>query len=357
MPPLADYQHLLKTSRRVNWRVEDLVGEGRRLDFTRPFLPETFAQTEPLGFLSAAEKLKLNHIRARGYLALFELVETFVVPFVSGQSNDEIEADPFRAPALRHFVDEEQKHRELFSAVLREFDGGFGTPCGLIGPADEICRAILGHHPLAVAIAILGLEWMSQGHYLGSVKDNQDLDPQFKSLLKHHWIEEAQHAKLDGLVLKSLAERSSPQDVAAGLQEYFEIGAFLDAGFSQQAGLDLESLERAIGRRLPDHERRQFLDVQHGALRGGEVVHPALTGVTGARQGTVAPSGCTGRGAANAARTKVRREIKLAALAVVPFKRYPRLSTGRPNVAASQAFVRRAFPHQRDIFRQLVSLP
>jgi hypothetical protein len=267
MPPLPNYQHLFETSQRVNWRLEDLLGEGRRLDFTRPFLPETFAQTEPLGFLSAAEKLKLNQIRARGYLALFELVEAFVVPFISGQSNDGMQADPFRAPALRHFVDEEQKHRELFSAVLREFDGKFGTPCGLIGPADEICRAILSHGPLAVTIAILGLEWMSQGHYLGSVKDNQDLDPQFSSLLKHHWIEEAQHAKLDGLVLKSLAERSSPQDVTTAIQEYFEIGAFLDAGFYQQAGLDLESLERAIGRRLPDDERRQFLDVQHGALR------------------------------------------------------------------------------------------
>jgi hypothetical protein len=267
MPPLSNYQHLFETSRRVNWRLEDLLGEGRRLDFTRPFLPETFAQTEPLGFLSAAEKLKLNQIRARGYLALFELVEAFVVPFISDQSNDEKQADPFRAPALRHFVDEEQKHRELFSAVLREFDGEFGTPCGLIGPADEICRAILGHGPLAVTIAILGLEWMSQGHYLGSVKDNRDLDPQFRSLLKHHWIEEAQHAKLDGLVLKSLAERSSPQDIATAIQEYFEIGSFLDAGFLQQAGLDLESLERATGRRLSDDERRQFLDVQHGALR------------------------------------------------------------------------------------------
>jgi hypothetical protein len=267
MPPISNYQHLFETSRRVNWRLEDLLGEGRRLDFTRPFLPETFAQTEPLGFLSAAEKLKLNQIRARGYLALFELVEAFVVPFISDQSNDEKQADPFRAPALRHFVDEEQKHRELFSAVLREFDGEFGTPCGLIGPADEICRAILGHGPLAVTIAILGLEWMSQGHYLGSVKDNRDLDPQFRSLLKHHWIEEAQHAKLDGLVLKSLAERSSPQDIATAIQEYFEIGSFLDAGFLQQAGLDLESLERATGRRLSDDERRQFLDVQHGALR------------------------------------------------------------------------------------------
>jgi hypothetical protein len=60
---LQYYQHLLETSRRVNWRPEDLIGEGRRLDFTRPFLPETFAQKEPLGFLSPAEKLKLNQIR------------------------------------------------------------------------------------------------------------------------------------------------------------------------------------------------------------------------------------------------------------------------------------------------------
>jgi len=267
MPALSSYQHLLETSRRVNWRLEDLLGEGRRLNFTRPFLPETFAQTEPLGFLNAAEKLKLNQIRARGYLALFELVETFVVQFISGQSNDGTAADPFRATALRHFADEEQKHRKLFSCVLHEFDGEFGTPCGLIGPTDEICRAILSHAPLAVTIAILGLEWMSQGHYLGSVKDNQDLDPQFSSLLKHHWIEEVQHAKLDGLVLKSLAERCSPQEVATAIEEYFEIGSFLDAGFYQQTGLDLESLERAVGRRLSDEERRRFLDVQHGALR------------------------------------------------------------------------------------------
>lgn len=267
MTSLQNYQHLLETSRRVNWRLEDLFGEGRRLDFTRPFLPETFAQTAPLSFLSHAEKLKLNQIRARCYLALFELVEAFVVPFISEQADDGAAAEPFRAQALRHFVGEEEKHRKLFSAVLREFDAEFGTECGLIGPAEDICRAILGHGPLAVTIAILGLEWMSQGHYLGTVKDNQDLDPQFKSLLKHHWIEEAQHARLDGLVLKSLAQRSSAQDIATAIREYFEIGAFLDGGFKQQAELDLKSFERATGRTLSEDERRQFLEVQHRALR------------------------------------------------------------------------------------------
>jgi hypothetical protein len=32
MPALPSYQRLLETSRRVNWRLEDLLGEWRRLD-------------------------------------------------------------------------------------------------------------------------------------------------------------------------------------------------------------------------------------------------------------------------------------------------------------------------------------
>jgi hypothetical protein len=41
--------------------------------------------------------------------------------------------DPFRAQAFRHFAGEEEKHRRLFGAVLRDFDVRFGTDCGLIG--------------------------------------------------------------------------------------------------------------------------------------------------------------------------------------------------------------------------------
>ena len=266
MHSLSTYEHLFETSRRVNRNLEDLVGPGKRLDFTRPFLPETFAQTEPLAYLTPEERLTLNQIRARGYLALFELVEGFVVPFIAEQA-DGGGAEPFRARALRHFAGEEEKHRRSFGAVLREFDAEFGTECGLIGPAEEICRAILGHGPLAVTIAILGLEWMSQGHYLGSVKDDQDLDPQFRSLLKHHWIEEAQHTKLDALVLEALARRSSAEEIGIAIDEYMEIGAFLDRGFEQQAQLDLQSLERALRRSLSEDERRRFLQIQHQALR------------------------------------------------------------------------------------------
>jgi hypothetical protein len=51
------------------------------------------------------------------------------------------------------------------------------------------------------------------------------------------------------------------------MKDYFEIGAFLDGGFRQQVALDLDALERAIGRQLTDDQRQQFLEVQHRAMR------------------------------------------------------------------------------------------
>jgi hypothetical protein len=261
------YQQVLETSRRVNWRLEDLVGEGHALNFARPFLPETFARTAALGFLSTREKLLLNHIRTRGYLALFELVESFVVPFVSELSSSQAGEDAYSAPALKHFVDEEEKHRKMFVTVLREFDAHFPVQVGFIGPAEAIVHTVLAHSPLAVTIATLGLEWMSQAHYVEAVHDDSDLDPQFKRLLRHHWLEEAQHAKLDTFVLESLAAASTPQAIATAVDEYFEIGAFLDGGLKAQVSFDLAALEAAAGRSFAPAERERFLEVQHAAQR------------------------------------------------------------------------------------------
>jgi hypothetical protein len=261
------YQDLLETSQQVNWRIDDIIGRDERLDFSKPFLPETFARTEELVFLSPEERLALNHIRSRGYLAMFELVEQFIVPFISEQAVQGPGDDPYRGKALRHFAREETKHRELFRRFLAEFDDGFGIECGLIGPASEIADAVLAHGPMAVTIAVLGLEWMSQDHYLGSVRDDGKLDPQFKSLLKHHWMEEAQHAALDGLMLQTMARAATADEIDGAIDEYFEIGGLFDGGFKAQAGLDLAAFERATGRTLGEVEREAFLRRQHQALR------------------------------------------------------------------------------------------
>jgi hypothetical protein len=261
------YQGALEAATKINWQVEDLIGGDKQLDFTKPFLPESLARVEPLWFLTPDEKLALNQIRGNGYLYMFGLVEEFILPFVLDHARPQLHGDDYRVRALLQFAGEEAKHIQLFKRFREEFERGFGTPCAVIGPPSEIARAILAHHPLSVALAIMHIEWMTQRHYKDSVKDDQDLDPQFKSLLKHHWMEEAQHAKLDTLMVEALADACSPEELDRAVEGYVAIGGFLDGGLKQQVEFDLQSFTRATGRELTLAEREEFRTVQHQANR------------------------------------------------------------------------------------------
>jgi len=274
------YQDVLAASERVNWRVEDLIGDDRRFDFTKRFMPEALGRVESLGFLTPREKCVLNQIRGNAYLCIFGLVEEFILPFVVDHARPQLQDDDYRTRALLKFAGEEAKHIHLFKCFREEFERGFGTSCDVIGPPDEIARAVLSHHPLAVALVILHIEWMTQAHYVESVKDDQLIDPQFKSLLKHHWMEEAQHAKLDTMMVETLAESCSEAEIEQAVGEYFEIGMFLDQGLEQQMKFDLAAFERATGRTLSDEEREQFETVQRQANRwtylGSAMTHPKV---------------------------------------------------------------------------------
>lgn len=263
----SDYEKLLQTSLRINWRVEDIIGNGTRMDFSKPFLPESFARTQALTFLSPDEQRVLNQIRAYGYLAMFELVERCILPCIDSHAETSRDVEGSRTPALSQFAAEEEKHIELFVNFRREFEEDFGSECGFIGPAEQIGAAIRDHSPLGMAVFILGIEWATQCHYVESIHDDRLLDPQIKSLLKHHWLEESQHAKLDALVFYELAAKSSPEQIAQAVDDFLDIGAFIDAGLKQQTELDLVSFETATGRSLSEGQRAEFIAVQHQAMR------------------------------------------------------------------------------------------
>jgi hypothetical protein len=272
------YREALEASERIDWRVEDIIGGDKRLDFTRPFMPETIARTEALPFLSAKEKLILNQIRGNTYLFLFGLLEEMIVPYMLDHTKSQLEQDEYRVRALLEFAGEEAKHIHLFRRFREEFEQGFGTTCGVIGPISDIAAFVLSHSRLGVAITILQAEWMTQRHYLESVHDNREVDLQFKSLLKHHWMEEAQHVKLDTLMVDELGANSGEKEVQAAIGEYLEIAKFLDGGLKMQVELELESLKKATGRNFTDSETKQFIDVQHHAMRwtflGSGMEHP-----------------------------------------------------------------------------------
>ena len=272
------YDAVLASSNRAAWQLDDVLPEGAALDFTRPFLPEALARTGAAPGLTEAEKLVLNQIRGHEYLAMFGLVEEFILPFVLDHARPLLNGDDFRVRALLQFAGEEAKHIHLFRRFRTTFARGFGEECAVIGPADEIGAFVLSHDPLSVAIAVLQIEWMTQAHYLESVRGDDRLDPLFTSLLKHHWMEEAQHAKLDAMMVEALAEGRSEAGIHAAFDGYLAIGAFLDEGLRAQTGMNLAALERTIGRSLPARERVALLEQQHQAARwtflGSGMAHP-----------------------------------------------------------------------------------
>ena len=272
------YRGALETSERVNWRIEDLIGGEKRLDFSKPFMPESLAQVKGLSFLSAEQQRVLNQIRGHEYLAMFGLVEEFILPFAVDHAQARLSGDDYRVRALLQFAGEEAKHIHLFKTFRREFEAGFGTKCDFIGPAEDVKKFVLSHSPLGVGIAILHIEWITLRHYIEGVRDNQDLDPQFKSLLKHHWLEESQHTKLDTLIVEELAEQASEKEIDQAFEEYGKIGAFIDEGIKQQTEFDVESFIRATGTKLTEGERKEMTQAVLKGMRwtylGTGMTHP-----------------------------------------------------------------------------------
>ncbi|PWT87968.1 MAG: hypothetical protein C5B54_11380, partial [Acidobacteria bacterium] len=261
------YSGALAASEKMQWTLQDVMGVRNELDFNKPFLPESLARVEPLSFLTPKEKLILNQIRGHAYLTLFGTVEEFILPFVMDNARPRLNDDDYRVRALLAFAGEEAKHIQMFKIFCKEFQIGFSTLCKVIGPPAKIASAVLSHHPLSIALLTLHIEWFVQRHYLDSIRDNDQLDPHFKRLLKYHWIDEAQHTKLDTLMLHAIAENCTYDEINNAFEQYLEMGVFLDRGLMQQVEFDLESFTAATGRNLNEDQIREFKKVQLQANR------------------------------------------------------------------------------------------
>ena len=249
-----NYEATLATSLRAQWQLDDVLRADQELDFAPQFharkpgpdrcdrrpQPLRAARPQPDQRAPISDDLR----RGRGIHP----------PVPRRPCAAALLGDDCRVRALLNFASEEAKHIHLFKRFHDAFVRGFPVECQVIGPSEEIGAEVLRHDPLAVGLVILMIEWMTQEHYLGSIRDDGDLDPLFKSLMKHHWMEEAQHAKLDTLIVDALGEGRSEAEIDKAIDEFFEIGAFLDDGLKTQAGFNLDALELAIGRKLDNRE-------------------------------------------------------------------------------------------------------
>jgi hypothetical protein len=86
-------------------------------------------------------------------------------------------------------------------------------------------------------------------------------------MLKSHWAEESQHAKIDAMTLRKLALTSTAELRKEAVQDYLDLLDALLGLLGDQATLDVKSLERALNKTFTDAERATLLEVQKKSYR------------------------------------------------------------------------------------------
>jgi hypothetical protein len=251
------YQDVLTNSKKVAWKEDDVLN-GRSFDLTRRFLPNSLSGVDGITCLSEDEKLKLNQIMGNAYCHLFAFVEEFIVPTVAGEALDNPYGDEVRQRSLLRFSEDELKHQEMFRRSIRMFNEQFGADPGLIPGREEVASVVRSKSELAVLLLIDVIEWFVQVHYTEHVMDKTDLDPLFRDLLKHHWLDEAQHAKMDTMLIAEMVEDMPIEQREAAIDEVIELGGAVDGLLQQQIGMNIDALEVATGRSFTEEERAEI---------------------------------------------------------------------------------------------------
>lgn len=266
-----DYATCVRNSEKSCWIIDEVMPPDTRLDFSRPFLPEKLMPSQGLDFLSTQERLWLNQISGNAYLNLFAFVEEYILVTVVQHAQAEMFGDHDAIRALVRFADEEVKHQRLFQRYRAAFDRDFGAAPEVLESAAEVAQVILSKSPIAVMLITLHIELMTQHHYTECVKDNREMDPLFASILKHHWLEESQHAKIDALELAKLVTTAPPSAIDQAFDDYLEILGAFDGLLAQQAEMDVRSLGRVAagaGLSTTGYNAREIDGIQRSQLQG-----------------------------------------------------------------------------------------
>ncbi len=261
-----NFDDCLENSIKSAWTVEDCF-QGRDFDFSKRFLPDRIAGVEAITCLNEDEKLKLNQIRGNSYCHIFAFVEEFIIPMVMDHARRDVFGDEARLRFLLRFAEDETKHQMMMRQAMTMMNDGLGVACGTIPGREDVANVVLGKSPLAALLLTSMIEWFTQLHYLEHVRDKDDLDPLFRDILRYHWIDEAQHAKADSILITEIAGDLTDAQREAAVDELLELGMAIDGLLAQQVDLDITALEAATKRSFSAQERAEITTCQRRSYR------------------------------------------------------------------------------------------
>lgn len=244
----AKYDRCLTNARKVNWDIDKDVIRFRTLDAEQKYLPDSLSKVNELEFLSADERKFLSQIQGRTYAYIFGLVERFINCKVLELSAEHALGDQAALEAMVNFSQEELKHQELFRRVEKLADATLPPGYKIAADPNDVARAVLSKSTWAVLGLTCHIEIFTQAHYKESIKPEENVSELFKDVFKFHWLEEAQHARLDELewhrVHASMTEQDIDQSVTDLIQLVGAVDGILQAQTASDARYFIENIDR-----------------------------------------------------------------------------------------------------------------
>lgn len=252
------YGGCIEQSYRINWKIKDVLG-SLEFDLDRPWLPAALSGGGGIFCLNPEEKRKLTQVEMGAYSHLFAFVETFIAPLMADLALDSQGVNGEAFEALTNFASEEVKHIHLFREVARRVDVKLGFPLKLVTGQTEVAHAVLSKNKGAVLLLTSAIEWFTQHHYLSSMSQSDELDPLTREIFRCHWMEEAQHARLDHLEALRLFKEMTTVERQEAIEDLIWLLVAVDGLLEQQAILDVTNLSRHLDRVFTDQEWNELL--------------------------------------------------------------------------------------------------
>lgn len=248
------------------WTVDDCF-QDRDFDFSKRFLPDRIAGVDGISCLGDEEKRKLNQIRGNSYCHIFAFVEEYIIPMVLDHAREDVYSDETRLRYLIQFAGDETKHQAMLKRAMDQIESGLGFAPGVIPGREEVAEVVLGKSRLTALLLTSMIEWFTQLHYVEHVRDSDDLDILFRDILRYHWIDEAQHAKADSILMDAVASGMSEDQRETAIDELLELGMAVDGMLGQQVEMDIESLETACACSFSTAEKEEIRNALRKSYR------------------------------------------------------------------------------------------
>jgi hypothetical protein len=275
--PTYSYSRCLQNAYKVNWRIDEVLGE-RRFDPAKRWLPAALSGAPFVTCLDADEKRKLSHVEMAAYAHLFGYVEEFIAPKVTELARDfEVEGREV-FDALANFAAEEVKHMNMFRQLRDRVNATLGVETRLLGDQAATARYVLSKSTGAVLLLTACIEWFTQLHYTEAFKDDDQLDGFTKEVFRAHWLEESQHAQMDHLETLRAFSGMDAEERDRAIDELIELVAAVDGLLQTQVGYDIENLSAYLGRSFTPAEvenlRAGLLKAKRWVFIESGVTHP-----------------------------------------------------------------------------------